>query len=74
MTGNFKNAGQTRCKTAGPVPAHDWPQDAIGQAVPCGVYDVNASRGYVCAGDCFDVPRFAVEAIANWRSGEGCKR
>lgn len=53
---------------------HDWPQDAIGQAVPYGVYDVGANRGYVCVGDCFDIPRFAVEAISDWWSDEGSWR
>ena len=51
---------------------HDWPQDSIGQAVPYGIYDVLANRGYVCVGDCFDTPRFAVEAIAGWWRDEGC--
>ena len=50
---------------------HDWPQDSIGQAVPYGIYDVSANRGYVCVGDCFDTPRFAVEAIADWWRDEG---
>jgi len=26
------------------VLVHDWPQDAIGQAVPYGVYDIGANR------------------------------
>lgn len=47
MIGNFKNAGRTWRKTAEPVLVHDWPQDAIGQAVPYDVYDVSANRGYV---------------------------
>ena len=52
---------------------HDWPQDSIGQAVPYGIYEVSANRGYVCVGDCFDTPRFAVEAIADWWREEGCR-
>ncbi len=42
---------------------HDWPQDAIGQAIPDGIDDLTNNRGFVCLGDCFDTPRFAVEAI-----------
>lgn len=53
---------------------HDWPQDALGQAVPYGVYDGRANRGYVCVGDCFDTPRFAVEAISDWWCKEGGRR
>ena len=45
---------------------HDWPQDAIGQAAPYGIYDVTANTGFVCVGDCFDTPRFAVDAIVDW--------
>lgn len=52
---------------------HDWPQDAIGQAVPYGVYDVTSNRGYACVGDCFDTLRFTVGAIADWWWGEGCR-
>jgi hypothetical protein len=59
---------------AEPVLVHDWPQDAIGQAIPYGVYEVNANQGFVCVGDCFDTPRFAVEAIGDWWFFEGLKR
>ena len=61
------------CKTPEAVLVHDWPQDSIGQAVPYGIYDISANRGYVCVGDCFDTPRFAVEAIADWWRDVGCR-
>ena len=53
---------------------HDWPQDAVGQAIPYGGYELTkltTDRGYVAVGDCFDTPRFAVEAIADWWQDEG---
>jgi hypothetical protein len=50
IIGNFKNARRTWCKAAKPALVHGWPQDAMGQAVPYGVYDVMANRGYVCVG------------------------
>ena len=50
---------------------HDWPQDAVGQAIPYGIYETTTNRGYVCVGDCFDTPRFAVEAICDWWADEG---
>ena len=53
---------------------HDWPADAIGQAVPYGVYEVSANQGFACVGDCFDMSRFAVEAFGDWRFFEGLKR
>lgn len=50
---------------------HDWPQDAAGQAIPYGIYELTKNHGYVCIGDCFDTPRFAVEAISDWWWHEG---
>lgn len=50
---------------------HDWPQDAAGQAIPYGIYELTKNHGYVCIGDCFDTPRFAVEAISDWWWREG---
>ena len=50
---------------------HDWPQDALGQAIPYGIYDLTRNHGYVVIGDCFDTPRFAVEAISDWWWQEG---
>ncbi|HEY0332239.1 MAG TPA: ISAzo13 family transposase, partial [Stenotrophomonas sp.] len=72
--GNFKNAGQTWCRKAEPVLVHDWPQDAVGQAIPYGIYELTTNRGHVCVGDCFDTPRFAVEAIGDWWEAEGQQR
>ena len=53
---------------------HDWPQDALGQAIPYGIYDMTRNHGYVVIGDCFDTPRFAVEAISDWWWQEGFDR
>ncbi|WP_322883791.1 ISAzo13-like element transposase-related protein [Microvirga lotononidis] len=74
MVGDFKNPGQTWCRRAEPVLVHDWPQDAVGQAIPYGIYEITTNSGYVCIGDCFDTPRFAVEAISDWWESEGQKR
>lgn len=71
MIGNFKNPGRTWCQTPEGVLVHDWPQDAIGQAIPYGIYDLTANHGYVSVGDCRDTPRFAVEAIVDWWRDEG---
>ncbi|WP_192805210.1 ISAzo13 family transposase [Noviherbaspirillum aerium] len=53
---------------------HDWPQDAIAQAVPYGVYEDSSNRGCMYIGVCFDAPRFAVDAITDWWFGNGQKR
>ena len=74
LIGNFKNAGQTWCQAAARVNLHDFPQDAIGRAVPYGIYDVVANRGFVCVGDSADTPEFAVCAIAQWWECEGQSR
>lgn len=71
LVGNFRNTGQRWCKKADAVLVHDWPQDAVGQAIPYGIYETTTNRGYVCVGDCFDTPRFAVEAISHWWQDAG---
>jgi hypothetical protein len=53
------------------VLVHDFPQDAIGQAIPYGIYELNTNHGFVRVGDCFDTPRFAVESISQWWLSEG---
>ena len=47
---------------------------SIGQAIPYGIYEVTGNTGYMCIGDCFDTPRFAVEAIGDWWASEGRRR
>ena len=43
---------------------HDYPHDALGRAVPYGVYDVTANRGFIYLGPSGDTSAFAVDAIA----------
>lgn len=69
--GDFHNVGRRWCQEADAVLVHDWPQDALGQAIPYGLYETTTNRGYVCVGDCFDTPRFAAEAIRDWWEAEG---
>ncbi len=71
LIGDFKNVGAAWCKQPEEVLTHDFPQDSLGQAIPYGIYNLNHNRGYVRVGDCFDTPRFAVEAIEGWWSSEG---
>lgn len=66
LVGNFKNAGQIWCQDAEEVDAHDFPQDAIGRAVPYGIYDLRANRGTVYIGQSADTPTFAVDNLAHW--------
>jgi len=71
LIGNFKNAGRTWGRAAEAVNVHDFRDDALGRAVPYGIYDVAANRGTVYVGASGDTPAFAVEAIARWWAGPG---
>jgi hypothetical protein len=71
LIGNFKNAGQTWCLKAEAVNDHDFAQDALGKAVPYGIYDLTHNLGYVYVGKSADTPQFAVDIIALWWQTEG---
>ncbi|WP_240695858.1 ISAzo13 family transposase [Candidatus Chloroploca sp. Khr17] len=66
LVGNFKNAGQIWCQTPEEVDAHDFPQDALGRAVPYGMYDLSANCGTMYIGCSADTPTFAVDNLAHW--------
>jgi hypothetical protein len=71
LIGDFRNAGRSWSREAEVVNVHDFPQDALGRAVPYGIYDLTRNRGLVCVGQSGDTPRFAVAAIARWWTEEG---
>jgi DDE family transposase len=71
LVGNFKNGGQAWGREPTPVNVHDYPHDALGRAVPYGVYDVTRNRGFVCIGTSGDTPAFAVDTISAWWQAEG---
>jgi len=71
LIGNFKNAGQVWCKEAEVVNVHDFPQDAVGRAVPYGIYELSSNRGSVYVGASSDTPQFAVDVITRWWQDEG---
>lgn len=66
LIGNFKNPGQIWCQTPEEVNIHDFPSDAIGRAVPYGLYDQLYNRGTVYVGQSADTPAFAVDNIVRW--------
>lgn len=74
LVGDFKNAGACWCQEADAVNLHDFPQDAVGRAVPYGLYDVAANVGAVYVRASADTPAFAVTAIASWWESEGKPR
>jgi hypothetical protein len=71
LIGDFKNAGRAWGREAEAVNVHDFRQDALGRAVPYGIYDLSRNRGTVCVGQSGDTPRFAVAAIGRWWEEEG---
>lgn len=74
LIGDFKNAGSVWCQEAEAVNVYDFPQDALGKAVPYGIYDVNHNLGYIYVGLSADTPQFAVDALALWWEREGQDR
>lgn len=68
LVGNFKNAGQEWQPVGEPelVDVHDFPGDAVGKAIPYGVYDVASNDGFVSVGVDHDTPVFAVKSIEAW--------
>jgi DDE family transposase len=66
LVGNFKNSGQVWGQSPEIVDAHDFPQDALGRAIPYGIYDLHYNRGTVYIGQSADTPTFAVANIAQW--------
>jgi len=71
LIGTFKNAGRTWRQEAEAVNVHDFRQDALGRAVPYGVYEVTHNRGTVYVGSSADTAQFAVEALAHWWQATG---
>lgn len=71
LIGQFKNAGRVWGQEAEPVNVHDFRPDALGRAVPYGIYDLTQNRGTVYVGQSADTPRFAVDLLARWWIDEG---
>jgi hypothetical protein len=74
LVGCFKNAGVTWVREPIPVKDHDFRSEAIGMAIPYGIYDMRANRGCVFVGTSRDTPEFAVDAVAKWWRTEGQPR
>jgi hypothetical protein len=71
LIGNFKNPGQKWGHAAESVNVHDFPQEALGKAIPYGIYDLTHNRGSVYVGSSADTAEFAVTAIRQWWEDEG---
>lgn len=74
LIGPYKNAGRVWCPEPEEVAMYDFPTEAVGKAVPYGVYDVHHNQGYVAVGQSADTPEFAVDAIVRWWHSIGSRR
>jgi len=54
------------CWRAAEVNVYDFPDKAVGKAIPYGIYDVQANEGWVGVGGDHDTAAFAVETIRRW--------
>jgi hypothetical protein len=74
LVGNFKNSGAQWDRSPVLVNDHDFRSDAIGVAIPYGIYDPLANRGAVFVGVSHDTPCFAARSVAQWWRREGVDR
>jgi hypothetical protein len=74
LVGNFKNAGVAWKQKPVETLDHDFPSDAEGVAIPYGLYDTGANRGFVVVGTSRETPAFAVDCLVKWWRFEGQKR
>lgn len=74
LVGLFKNPGTRWERGPRLVNDHDFRSDAIGVAIPYGIYDLLANRGCVTIGVSHDTPAFAARSIARWWHHDGCHR
>jgi hypothetical protein len=71
MVGRFKNPGTTwECEPVA-VNDHTFKKDALGTAIPWGLYDTVANRGHVFIGTSHETSAFAVTALSRWWTGTG---
>jgi len=68
LVGNFKNGGREWQPKGQPeaVNVHDFPGDAVGKAIPYGVFDMTRNEAWVSVGRDHDTPAFAVASIRQW--------
>jgi len=74
LIGQKANRGREYQPTGRPerVDVHDFPDPAIGKAIPYGVYDIAANEGFVVVGSDHDTASFAAATIGRWWDLVGC--
>jgi hypothetical protein len=73
LVGEFRNAGRQWRPKGQPAATlvHDFPEDAVGKAVPYGACDITANSGWVSVGADHDTAAFAVESVRRWWNAAG---
>jgi hypothetical protein len=71
LVGNFKNAGSSWREKAKETLDHDFRSLAKGVAIPYGLYDPVANRGFVVVGTSRGTAEFAVDCLGTWWRMEG---
>jgi hypothetical protein len=68
LVGRFANGGREWQPTGEPdqVNVHDFPDPTLGKAIPYGVDDVGANRGWVGVGTDHDTAAFTVQTLRRW--------
>lgn len=66
LIGKFKMPGASWERRPRLVNDHDFRSDALGMAVPYGIYDTAVNRGFLVVGTSRETPAFAVDAITLW--------
>ena len=68
LVGTYKNGGQEWQPKGIPEPVnvHDFPDPALGKAIPYGIYDVGRNAGWVTVGQDHDTASFAVASLQRW--------
>ncbi len=76
LVGEFKNAGREWRAAGEPikVSTHDFPSQAIGKAIPYGVYDIASDEGFVNVGITSETAQLAVASIRAWWQDLGRER
>ena len=76
LVGDCKNGGREWHPEGRPEPSrvHDFPQDALGKAIPYGIYDMGCNEAWVHVGRDHDTPAFAVASRRRWWRVMGQRR
>jgi hypothetical protein len=73
LVGAFKNGGREWQPEGLPeqVNVHDFPDPAVGKAIPYGIYDLGRNAGWVTVGQDHDTAAFAVASLRRWWESVG---